>query len=155
MITLPELRPGTFTAVFARLDEHGRVRGRVALEPVARAIERQAKINASVGRHKRGTPTPAQPGTGPSVISGTLRRSITHSPIVQSGTGWETRVGTAAGFSPPYGRTPASKYGLYLETGLKNGATYPFLVPAYQFVIRAVAPALYRAAYGTGWKRVI
>lgn len=152
---MPELKPGDFTAIFARLNEQGQVRGRIALEPVARAIERQAKINASVGSHKPHTPTPAQPGTGPAVISGTLRRSITHSPFVQNGTGWETKVGTAVGFTPPYGRTPANKYGLYLETGLRNGATYPFLVPAYQFVIRTVAPAIFMAAYGTGWKRVL
>ncbi|WP_037616463.1 hypothetical protein [Streptomyces aureus] len=152
---MPELRPGSFTAVFARLDEHGRVRGRIALEPVALAIERQAKINASVGAHRPRTPTPARPGTGPAVISGTLRRSITHSPIIQTGTGWTTRVGTGVGFTPPYGKTPANKYGLYLETGLKNGATYPFLAPAYRFVIHTVAPQIYRAAYGTGWKHVI
>lgn len=152
---MPELKPGDFTAIFARLDEHGRTRGRIALEPIALAIERQAKINASVGAHKRNTPTPASPGTGPAVISGTLRRSITHSPILQTGTGWETKVGTAVGFAPPYGRTPANKYGLYLETGLRNGATYPFLAPAYQFVIRTVAPVIYTAAYGTGWKHVL
>jgi len=152
---VPELKPGDFTAVFARLNEEGRVRGRIALEPVALAIERQAKINASVGAHKRGSRTPARPGTGPAVISGTLRRSITHSAFVQNGTGWETRVGTAVGFTPPYGRTPANLYGLYLETGLRNGAVYPFLAPAYPFVIHIVAPQLYRAAYGTGWKHVI
>ena len=152
---MPDLRPGDFTTIFARLNEQGQVRGRIALEPVALAIERQAKINASVGYHKPRTPTPAQPGTGPAVISGTLRRSITHSPFVRNGTGWETKVGTGVGFTPPYGRTPANKYGLYLETGLRNGARYPFLVPAYQFVIRTVAPALFTAAYGAGWKRVL
>ncbi|MGW2861957.1 hypothetical protein [Streptomyces sp. NPDC001205] len=152
---MPELRPGLFTAAFSRLSAEGVVRGRIALEPLALAIEKQAKINASVGAHSRGTPTPASPGTGPAVISGTLRRSITHSASVQSGTGWETRVGTGAGITPPYGRTPASRYGLALETGLRNGAVYPFLGPAFTFAVRFAAPAIYRAAYGEGWKRVV
>jgi hypothetical protein len=75
--------------------------------------------------HKRGTPTPARPGTGPAVVSGTLRRSLTHSPVVSYGAGWETKVGTGAGVSPPYGRSPASVYGLALETGLRNGGDLP------------------------------
>lgn len=152
---MPELRPGMFTATFARLSAEGALRGRIALEPLALAVEKQAKINASVGAHKRGTPTPASPGTGPAVISGTLRRSITHSPSVQHGTGWETRVGTAAGVSPPYGSTPASKYGLALETGLRNGSVFPFLGPAFKFAMTFAAPAIYRKTYGDGWKRVI
>ncbi|MFE9127104.1 hypothetical protein ACFYOF_17065 [Streptomyces sp. NPDC007148] len=124
------------------------------LTQLALVIERQAKINASVGAHKRGTPTPARPGTGPAVISGTLRRSLTHSPVIFNGRGWETKVGTAAGFTPPYGRTPASKYGLYLETGLKNGSTYPFLKPAVDFGMRVVAPQLYRTVFRAGWPRI-
>lgn len=153
---MAELRPGTFTAIFAKLSEEGRIRGRIALEPVAKVIEKQARINASVGRHKYGTPTPARPGTGPAVISGTLRRSITHAPAVQKGTGWEMKVGTAVGFTPNYGggRTPANKYGYYLEHGLRNGSTYPFLVPAFNFAVKHVAPQIYRAAYGSGWKRL-
>lgn len=144
-----------FTATFTRLAAEGEMKGRIALEPLANAVERQAKINASSGSHKRGTPTPAQPGSGPAVISGTLRRSITHSAIARVGTGWETRVGTAVGFTPPYGRSPASRYGLALETGLRNGAVYPFLGPAFTFAVRFAAPAIYRAAYGSGWKRLI
>lgn len=151
---MPELKPGEFTAIFAKLSEEGRIRGRIALEPLAKAVVKQAKINASNGRHKYGTPTPARPGEGPARISGTLRNSITYSPIVQVGTGWETKVGTGVGFTPPYGRTPANKYGLYLETGLKNGSTYPFLAPAFHFAVKFAAPAIYRAAYGTGWKRI-
>lgn len=154
MIAVPELRPGEFTAIFAKLSAEGEIRGRIALEPLANAVEKQAKINASSGRHAYGTPTPAHPGSGPAVISGNLRRSITHSPIVQVGTGWETKVGTGVGFTPPYGRTPANRYGFYLETGLRNGSKYPFLVPAFHFAVRIAAPTIYAAAYGTGWTRV-
>jgi len=149
-----ELRPGAFTRIFAEIEREAQVKARRVLTGIALAVERQAKINASVGAHKRGTKTPASPGTGPAVISGTLRRSITHSPVVFTGHGWETKVGTGVGLTPPYGRTPASRYGLYLETGLKNGATYPFLKPAVDFGMRVVAPQLYRTAFRTGWPHI-
>lgn len=149
-----ELRPGAFTRIFAEVQREGQLKTRRVLTQLALAIERQAKINASVGAHKRGTKTPASPGTGPAVISGTLRRSLTHSPVVFTGGGWETKVGTAVGFTPPYGRTPSNKYGFYLETGLKNGSVYPFLKPAYDFGVRVVAPQLYQAVFRPGWPRI-
>lgn len=148
---MSELRPGTFTRIFAEVEREAQLKARRVLTGIALAVERQAKINASVGSHKRGTRTPASPGTGPAVISGTLRRSISHSPVIFTGGGWETKVGTAIGFTPPYGRTSASKYGLYLETGLKNGSVYPFLGPAVTFGARVVAPQLYVAAFRVGW----
>jgi hypothetical protein len=146
-----ELRPGAFTRIFAEVQREGQVKSRRVLTQLALVVERQAKINASVGAHKRGTKTPASPGAGPAVISGTLRRSLTHSPVVFTGGGWETKVGTAVGFTPPYGRTRANQYGLFLETGLKNGATYPFLKPAFDFGVRVVAPQLYQAVFRPGW----
>ncbi|MFE5868819.1 hypothetical protein ACFQ6V_09215 [Streptomyces roseifaciens] len=148
-----ELRPGIFSRLFTEINRDGQMKTRTVLSQLANAIERQAKVNASVGAHRRGTPTPASPGTGPAVISGTLRRSITHTPVVPFGISWETKVGTGVGFTPPYGRTPSSRYGLYLETGLKNGAVYPFLQPAYRFGITTVAPQLYRRVFGAGWPR--
>lgn len=149
-----ELRPGLFTELFAEINRDAQVKSRTFLTRLALAVERQAKVNASSGSHRRNTPTPASPGSGPAVISGTLRRSLTHSPIVFTGGGWETKVGTGVGMTPPYGRTPSSKYGFYLETGLKNGATYPFLKPAFDFGVRIVAPQLYQAIYRPGWPRV-
>lgn len=149
-----ELRPGAFTRIFAEVQREGQVKSRRLITQLALVVERQAKINASVGAHKRGTKTPASPGTGPAVISGTLRRSISHSPIIFTGGGWETKVGTSVGFTPPYGRTPANQYGLYLETGLKNGAVYPFLKPAFDFGVRVVAPQLYQAVFRPGWPHI-
>lgn len=151
---MAELRPGVFTRIFAEVEREAQVKARRVLTGIALAVERQAKINASAGAHKRGTKTPASPGTGPAVISGTLRRSITHSPITFTGGGWETKVGTGGGFTPPYGRTPSSKYGFYLETGLKNGATFPFLKPAVDFGMRVVAPQLYQSVFRVGWPRI-
>lgn len=152
-----ELRPGVMTAVFSRLAVEGNTRSRVALEPLALLIEKQAKINASSGAHAYGTPTPAFPGTGPAIISGTLRRAITHSPITFVADGWETRVGTGIGSFPPYGgskRQPANKYGYYLETGLRNGSTYPFLGPAFKFAMGVPATLIYNEVYGRTWTRV-
>ncbi|MER6778502.1 MULTISPECIES: hypothetical protein [unclassified Streptomyces] len=149
-----ELRPGLFTTLFTEIAAEGQLKSKTFLTQLANAIERQAKMNASSGSHRRGTPTPASPGSGPAVISGTLRRSLTHTAVAPSGTGWETKVGTGAGISPPYGRTPASKYGFALENGLRNGATYPFLKPAYRFGITVVAPQLYVTVYRVGWPRI-
>lgn len=153
-----ELRPGVMTAVFARLAIEGNNRSRLALEPLALAVEKQAKINASSGSHPWGTPTPAVPGTGPAIISGTLRRAITHSPITAMADGWETRVGTGIGSFPPYGgagRQPANKYGYFLEVeGLRNGDKYPFLGPAFKFVMGVPAKLIYDEIYGRTWTRV-
>lgn len=152
-----ELKPGVMTAVFSRLAVEGNRRSRLALEPLALLIEKQAKINASSGSHKYGTPTPASPGTGPAIISSTLRRAITHSPIRVIADGWETRVGMGIGAFPPYGgpnRQPANKYGYFLETGLRNGATYPFLEPAFKFAMGVPAMLIYNEIYGRTWTRV-
>lgn len=154
-----ELKEGDFAVLFTRLAEEGNNRGRFSLRPLALALEKQAKINASVGSHKFGTKTPAVPGTGPSVISGNLRRSITHTPIIKGDQGWETKVGTAIGMFPSYPvghkRQPANVYGKILEiTGLRNGATYPFLIPAFNFVTGVPAKIIYDEIYGATWKKV-
>ena len=152
-----ELRPGVFARLFTELDAETKKRAKTGLTQLALVVEKQAKINARVGSHKYGTPTPARPGTGPAVISGTLRRSITHTPVVWDAGGWTTRVGLGAGFHPPYGsnRTPSSKYGLYLETGLKNGSKYPFLLPAFRFAIGVPAELIWREVFGAGWRTIL
>jgi hypothetical protein len=154
-----EARPGVWSGVFRAIEKQAQGKGQQMLTTLAVALEKQAKINASVGSHKYGTPTPARPGTGPAVISGNLRRSITHEKVAELGPGhWRTRVGTGVGFYPSYGgrhRTPANKYGYYLEHALRNGVTYPFLGPAFRHVTGVGAIALFRAVYGEGaWKKV-
>lgn len=149
-----ELAPGVLTALFTRLSAEGEVRGRVALVPVALAVERQAKINASNGQHKYGTPTPARPGNGPARISGTLVRSITHSAVSRTPTGWEVLVGTAVGLYPTYNRkTPANKYGRYLEIegAGRSRALYPFLGPAFHMVVHVSVYTIFREIYGQSW----
>jgi hypothetical protein len=156
-----ELEPGVFAMLMGRIDIAGVRNAGKALTAVAYVIEKQAKINASTGSHRYGTPTPAWPGTGPAVVSGNLRRSITHTRVARVATGWEILIGTAGGFYPPYPyrsrsggppkRTASSKYGLYLEkTGLRNGVTYPFLKPAVDNGVRAM-PLIIAALGETSW----
>ena len=156
-----ELKPGVFAVAFGRLSADGvRATGK-ALTALAYVVEKQAKINVSTGSHRYGTPTPASPGAGPAVVSGNLRRSITHDRVKYSAGTWETRVGPAMGFFPPYPlrgrgggaprRTSADKYGHYLETGLRNGARYPWLKPAAEFASRTAAPVVIAALAAGTW----
>lgn len=90
--------------------------GGIARDLARRAIkvQNQAKLNASGGQ----VPNANNPeGRGPNVDTGRLRSSITFE-IREDALGLHARVGTNV------------EYGYYLETGLRNGATYPFLVPA-------------------------
>lgn len=84
------------------------------LRAAAIRVESQAKLNAT-GIPVEGASNPE--GRGPRVRTGNLRSSITwvfgHDSI-----GIFAAVGTNV------------YYGYYLETGLVNGATYPFLRPA-------------------------
>jgi hypothetical protein len=150
-----EVRRGTFAKIFVELDAETKIRAKAALTQLALVVEKQAKINASTGAHKYGTPTPARPGTGPAVISGTLRRAITHTPVKFVGGEFSCMVGMGIGSFPKYGsrKTPANKYAMYLEkTGLRNGARYPFLIPAFKFAMGVPARLIYQEAFGSRWR---
>ncbi|WP_372672583.1 hypothetical protein [Amycolatopsis kentuckyensis] len=154
-----ELAPGVLAAVFNRIATESNLRTRATIVPIADLIVKQAKINASVGKHPYGTKTPAWPGTGPAEISGTLYRSITRTAVAWTALGWEIKVGIAANQYPSYrgrkSKTSSSKYGLYLETGIRNGAKYPFLEPAFLFVVNGPARWIYDEMYGVGgWMRL-
>jgi hypothetical protein len=155
-----ELRPGVYSALFARIALEAEGKAAAALAVIGTAVERQAKINASTGAHPYGTPTPARPGTGPARISGTLVRSITHTEPKLDGFGWSMKVGTATGLYPRYrsaygrtftSKTPANKYGYYLEKGLRNGVSYPFMGPAVSFAARYIAALAYEKVFGAPW----
>jgi hypothetical protein len=129
-----ELAPGAIAAVFARAAVLAQARTAAGLAATAAAVAHQAQVNASTGSHTYGTPTPAYPGTGPATISRTLVNSIAFSTPKAHGMGWTCRVGPRVGMYPAYagrrGTTASSRYGYYLEHGLRNGATYPWLRPA-------------------------
>lgn len=159
-----ELRPGTFTRILTRVAIEGDMRAGVALGRLARALETDTKRRlTSHGGHRPWEPTPASPGGPPAIISGTLRRSITHDPIAKVSGMHQTRVGTAVGFFPNYPvkthhrkasrkpPTPANKYGLYLETGLRNGSTYPFLSTSYREFLPVAMRTIWRETFGGRW----
>lgn len=155
------LLPGVPTAMFGLFDAEVELRGRIALSPLADAIKKQAKINASNGIHRWGTKTPAIPGTGPAKISQTLWRSIDRSEVTREAFGWFCQVGMKAGTYPGYSansgwRKAASQYAYILEvSGCRNGARYPFLYYAFEWGVTTQADILYRAAYGSNWARLI
>lgn len=90
------------------------------LGELAMRVETQAKLNAT-GIPVSGANNPE--GRGPNVRTGRLRSSI----------GWAPGKDAAGPFVEI--GTPVV-YGRYLELGLRNGRTYPFLMPA----LRAVLP---------------
>lgn len=144
---MPEFSAASLREALLRVQRLGVKAARTGLIGTADAMVKQARTNASNGRHAWGTPTPASPGMGPAVISGTLRRSIIREAVKRSADGWETKVGLKADQLPPYNsRTPSSRYGLYLETGLRNGAKYPFLEPASRMA-GVQAEVNYRTAF--------
>jgi hypothetical protein len=82
------------------------------------AVERQAKINANTGTHKKGEPRSG--GPGPNVVTGNLRRSIT----TQSRYGFGTYIAEVSA---------TMSYARHVELGGPNwkpGVKYPFLGPA-------------------------
>ncbi len=150
---MPELTPGVLRQLLLRINSQGRAATRTGLIGLADAVAKQAKINASNGSHLYGTPTPASPGQGPAVISGTLRDSIARTAVILNAVGWEAKVGLVPGRTPTYRRrgTTSSRYGLYLETGLRNGATYPFLEPATRMAAIQTDIAFGRSFAATQW----
>ena len=131
--------PGALTARLAQVQVAADAGVARAVSGVAAAVEREAKLAVGrAGSHLVGTPTPASRGGAPAIITGALRRSIVHTTAIPTGlTSWEARAGMAAGVYPPpakpgrqAGKTPTSRYGLYLETVWD----YPFMGPAFNVV---------------------
>lgn len=150
-----EIKPGVFTSLFLQIDAQAEAKSQLALTRLAIEVEHRAQSDLSRLSHRYGTKTPASPGGPPAKISGNLARSVTHTMVARDGVGWSTRVGTRPGLYPWYShRTPANLYGRYLETGLRNGSTYPWLVPAFRWAVAMQGPMIYREVYGTGWRRL-
>jgi hypothetical protein len=145
------VKPGVYSRIFGETGRVAEKKMARSLTSLALVVEKQAKINASSGAHTYGTPTPAFPGSGPARISGTLVRSITHSDVRFTMLGkMEILVGTGVGFYPPYGtgtKTPANKYGLYLETVWD----YPFLGPAVKFANGVPRDLIFKRNFGAAW----
>ena len=99
--------------------------GEIGLTQAALAIERQAKLNANTGVHKRGEGHIKGTGPGPNVVTGTLRRSIT----TEVRYGFGSYVATVG---------PTVEYARAVELGnprWKSGVRYPFLIPAVGYLV--------------------
>jgi len=70
--------------------------------------------------HKSGSPTPSRPGTPPAVITGTLRRSITSSPVTTNGLAAMGRV------------YPTAVYSRIQELGGGALPARPYMAPGYE-----------------------
>ena len=156
------LRPGLLRHGIEHVTRTGLARNREALAALALVVERRAKKEAGAGgAHAPHTPTPATPGRGPAVVSGDLRRSITHTEPAPRGIGWTCRVGPASTPHRVYGGkrrasrargTTSGVIGKALETGLRGGHKYPFLKPAADEAGAAVVTTWAGVFRRSGWK---
>ena len=105
-------------------------RAQVAAKTIVRrsevVVEAEAKKQFT-GAHKRGTPTTSAPGSPPDVVTGTLRRSITTTPVKVSGI-----VATGSVY-------PSAVYARIQELGGGNLPARPYMSPAYDASKDAIA----------------
>lgn len=101
---------------------------RSATAKASHLVEREIKQTLGTSSHPRGTPTPSSPGEPPSLVTGTLRRSITVDGPHPLGLGrWEAQIG------------PTAVYGRIQELGGvtgRGGATVlpprPYVQPSFE-----------------------
>lgn len=123
---------------------------RYATAQASHLLEREIKAQLALTSHPRGTPTPSSPGEPPSLVTGTLRRSISVKGPTPLGYGrWEAHIG------------PTAVYGRIQELGGvtgRGGATQlpprPYVRPAYEKLARSGAlTALYSSAWRAAMNR--
>ncbi|MFE5037160.1 hypothetical protein [Streptomyces sp. NPDC056683] len=118
---------------------------RKATAEASHLLEREIKETLSTSSHPKGTPTPSAPGEPPSLITGTLRRSITvKGPTPLGRARWEAQIG------------PTAVYGRIQELGGvtgRGGATElpprPYVRPSYEKLAGSGAIA---ALYYSAWR---
>ncbi|MFJ5151356.1 hypothetical protein ACIQCF_07170 [Streptomyces sp. NPDC088353] len=121
---------------------------RTATAQASHLLEREIKQQLSTSSHQKGTPTPSSPGDPPSLITGTLRRSISVKGPHPLGMGrWEAQIG------------PTAVYGRIQELGGvtgRGGATElparPYVKPAFE---KLAATGALTALYHSAWRRAI
>lgn len=114
----------------------------MATAQASHLLERQIKTTLKTSSHPRGTPTPSAPGEPPSLVTGTLRRSITVKGPTPLGRGrWEAQIG------------PTAVYGRIQELGGVTGRgavlpARPYVQPSYEHLAATGALAnLYHSAW--------
>lgn len=121
---------------------------RTATAQASHLLEREIKQTLSTSSHPRGTPTPSSPGEPPSLVTGTLRRSITVNGPHPLGLGrWEAQVG------------PTAVYGRIQELGGVTGRGHATTLPARPYVQpafeRLAASGALARVYHTAWRAAI
>lgn len=107
------------------------------------ASRTQRKLTTST--HKKGTPTPSRPGEPPSLVTGTLRRSVKVVPAVPVGGGaWQAQVG------------PTVVYARIQELGGATGRGGAVRLPARPYlgpsVTELIGSGELWAAFRSGWE---
>jgi phage gpG-like protein len=114
------------------------------LSNAAHHLEAQIKMELSRTSHPPGTPTPSPPGSPPSLVTGTLRRSIQVEGPEQTGpASWSVKVGTGLVYSriQEYGGTAGRGAQLPARPYMAPG--FATALPGMQaFIERAWADAL-------------
>lgn len=111
----------------------------------AHIIEGKIKMQLSMTSHQRGTPTPSQPGSPPSLVSGNLRRSITVEGPTGSGGHYEARIG------------PSIVYGRIQELGGDAGVNGSAHLPPRPYVAPGAAEAEpeVQAEFEQSWREAL
>lgn len=114
----------------------------------AHLLEREVKKELSKSSHSRGTPTPSSPGEPPSLVTGTLRRSISVKGPHPLGMGrWEAQIGPTA----VYGRIQELG-GVTGRGGAANLPARPYVSPAFR---RMAATGALSRVYHSAWRAAI
>jgi hypothetical protein len=108
-------------------------------------VEAAIKQQLTTSSHPKGTPTPSAPGEPPSLVTGTLRRSIKVTGPVPAGLGrWLAEVG------------PTAVYGRVQELGgtahFAELPPRPYVQPAYEQLVGSGALA---RVYHLAWRAAI
>jgi hypothetical protein len=120
-----------FVKKISKLQTDARSKPKEAALKIGAAVERQAKINASTGSHKKGQPHIPGTGPGPNRVTGFLRNSITSSGRPIGFDAYQVVVGPTA----PYAKDV--EFGVYSwkkksdGTAFQPGQGYPY----FQFAV--------------------
>lgn len=131
-----------FEAMLAALDAISTRVGAATPTALARAghhVEGLVKLELSRTSHKRGTPTPSAPGSPPSLVTGTLRRSIqVEGPQRTGAASWAVRVGPTVVYGPIQERGGVAGRGARLPAR-------PYMRPGLAQALPGIASIIQRA----------
>jgi phage gpG-like protein len=115
---------------------------RKALAKSAHLVERHAKVLLSLSSHPKGTPTPSRPGQPPSLVTGTLKRSVKVRGPRRTSSGFEAVIG------------PTAVYGRIQELGGLAGRGLRSRLPARPYMRPAMRQSIpgIRAIFGSEWR---